>query len=462
MKEDALHAAKALKTLQGDYIEAVEAENTDDAEETLRFYVELCEETAKKADLAPKYAKLLVEDASNDFIEAVAVVNGTLLTPLLFIVRAAFERHRPKATSESVLKIYDCLVDHVVEAKEILEEEDEVKDALYDVEEARIIIQVALECVERINVRAAFDRRPEILDLLDSLPFDSLRAKFEAEKEKKAIADARKAAAIVFQARWKAILTQRRWLKMRRGFVQLQRRFRRILAQKRAEKRQSSLLAERRFEETMATIARRRKKAEEEFRRLLNQKPSKTRLFRKSDSDEDEAEDLDPFSQSFFDRESRRHRAAVIIQATARRWLLRRRRRRPVWSRSLLQATALTEAKLKKYADEIALWQQRHKAEAVSAAEQQELHQRAQFQYARFAQTLNRKRLQDHRTLAASAQTEAIYSLVESAPTLKEYDEKLHWADFHSLPFAVATKARLEHKRAMERIRQPKWKRLLQ
>ena len=292
-----------------------------------------------------------------------------------------------------------------------------------------------------------------------------LSGAFEAEIARRTELKKRNRAACVIQAEWKRVLTRRRFLRMKSGFVGLQRSYRIRLRKLRKERLKESLLAERRFERKMEVIEERLKSAEREFERLKKEplKPFKhifglgAKAESGSESDDDE---LDPFSQSFFDREARRHRAAAVIQTRVRRWLIRRRHRRPIWSRELLQSSALTEAKVRKYEDEIALTAQRLKLPPMSSSEHQDLHQRAQFQFARFAAAVNRKRVQDHRTLANLAQTEAILSVLEAAPNLNEYDQS-QWADFHSLPLSVATKARLEHKAALERLKLPKWKRIL-
>lgn len=158
----------------------------------------------------------------------------------------------------------------------------------------------------------------------------------------------------------------------------------------------------------------------------------------------------------------RRDKAATVIQTGVRRWLIKRRSRKPIWSRSLMQSTVLTEVKIKRYQDEIDLWQQRHKVPPMSTSEQQELFQKAQFQFARFSQGLNRRRIQSHRTMAKLAQNEALIDIMTSAPSLDDYDRKSHWSNFHSLPLPIATKARLQHKDCMQKVDMPRWRRIIQ
>ena len=66
-------------------------------------------------------------------------------------------------------------------------------------------------------------------------------------------------------------------------------------------------------------------------------------------------------SRSFSQAEmERREAAALVLQAIVRRWLVKKQNRRPLWSRALL-ANNLTEAKVRRYQEEIEFWQQKHK-----------------------------------------------------------------------------------------------------
>jgi hypothetical protein len=131
-----------------------------------------------------------------------------------------------------------------------------------------------------------------------------------------------------------------------------------------------------------------------------------------------------------------------------------------MWSRNLLRTT-MTEAKAREYQDQIELWQQRNKMTPLNYSELQELHHRAQAEYAKFSSGLNKSRLDDHMSLASMGQTEAVLAVLESAPSLDEYSPS-QWSQFHSLPLHVATKGRMEHKAAMRRMDVVRWKRLLE
>ena len=97
----------------------------------------------------------------------------------------------------------------------------------------------------------------------------------------------------------------------------------------------------------------------------------------------------------------------------------------------------------------------------MSPAEYQELHHKTQLAYAGFAKGLKRGRLQDHHAMAKVAQSHTILTMLESAPKIGEY-HPIQRSQFHSLPLHIASKARMEHKEAMARMNQPRWKKILE
>ena len=152
--------------------------------------------------------------------------------------------------------------------------------------------------------------------------------------------------------------------------------------------------------------------------------------------------------------------AALKIQAAIRRWLIRKRDRRPaIWARNLLRTT-MTEAKARSYQDKIELWQQRNKVAPMTPSELQELHQKTQSEFSKFSARLNKNRLEDHKAMALLAQTDTALAVMECAPSLREYTTS-QWSQFHSLPLHVAIKGRMEHNSAMRRMKQDRWRRIL-
>ena len=91
-----------------------------------------------------------------------------------------------------------------------------------------------------------------------------------------------------------------------------------------------------------------------------------------------------------------------------------------------------------------------------------ELHSKAQMRYVKFCQGLVQSRRQEQKTMAVIAQSKTIIGILETKPSLHEYEPSNDWAKFHSLPLHIATKARLEHKRAMSKLNIPQWQRMLQ
>ncbi len=64
----------------------------------------------------------------------------------------------------------------------------------------------------------------------------------------------------------------------------------------------------------------------------------------------------------------------------------------------------------------------------MTVFEAQDLQHKAYFMYARFSQGLSRKKMQQHKTLAAVAAVEAMVEVTENAPKLQDYDSAVHKA----------------------------------
>ena len=182
--------------------------------------------------------------------------------------------------------------------------------------------------------------------------------------------------------------------------------------------------------------------------------------------------------------QQRRSQAVITIQLAVRRWLSKKRKSE-VWSRSLLKPHLLTEERVKALQEEIDSYQQnthvrfpnfikRHYTtlnlsqpfycniffKIPHGTDLAQLNQTAQWRYAKFQQTLPRNRIKEHRDGVMLAQTKTITETLIQAPKLGDYDES-QWKTYHSLSMAIATKARVEHKRKLLELNLPSWKKLL-
>ena len=112
---------------------------------------------------------------------------------------------------------------------------------------------------------------------------------------------------------------------------------------------------------------------------------------------------------------------------------------------------------------DIETWQYRNKVGPMPYDELMELSQRAQFRFAKYNQSVIRRRINMHKATSRLGQIKAINSaILEDAPeTLADYRSEVHAAKFHSLPLCIATKARLDHNSAMKRLALPKIEQIL-
>lgn len=99
----------------------------------------------------------------------------------------------------------------------------------------------------------------------------------------------------------------------------------------------------------------------------------------------------------------------------------------------------------------------------MSFDELMEVFQKAQFMFARYNQSVMRRRINMHKAASRLGQVKAINStILEDAPdTLADYRSEVHAAKFHSLPLCIATKARMDHNAAMKRLALPKIQQIL-
>ena len=160
------------------------------------------------------------------------------------------------------------------------------------------------------------------------------------------------------------------------------------------------------------------------------------------------------------DEQLRIESAALKIQYVVRKWLFRKSNATH-WTRALLQHH-ISEERAAHLQYDVETWQYRNKVQTLNHDELMKLSQNAQFKFARYNQSVMRRRIAMHKTKATIGKTQAITSLLlEDAPSLETYDSSVDHAKFHALPLHIATKARLEHNNAMMRLNQPRIRKIL-
>ena len=265
-------------------------------------------------------------------------------------------------------------------------------------------------------------------------------------------------AAIVLQSSWRSVLARRRWKKMKTGFCKLQVLYKKKLNFKQNSAESRMKTAELEFEKRFEELVRKRRKQEQIYNELADASAEKffysfpipSRL-----SKPESASTKIPVGGSDWKEAS----AALKIQYAVRKWL-NRKANSPTWTRALLQHH-VSEDRATSLQYDIEAWQFRNKVPSLKQEQLMELHQRAQFKFAKYQQSVVRKRINLHRIKSTLGQTKAIISLLEDKPSLDDYDLKIHAAKFHSLPLTIATKARIEHNRSMERLKQSRIRKIL-
>ncbi|TRY62666.1 hypothetical protein TCAL_02057 [Tigriopus californicus] len=269
--------------------------------------------------------------------------------------------------------------------------------------------------------------------------------------------DNQRAAATKIQTWWRGIFQHKRWLSIRKGFTNLQNLYRKRLLTKERFMRERLQNSELQFQGMYEEIVQNRMKAERQFQDLLEAK-QEPRQFQKKPTRYPQ-QDLTTSRQDDFQWTTRQEMAAIKIQIAIRKWL-RKQRKRPIWLQSLMIPSTLTEDRIRRYQDEIELWQQNHQVPPMDPTELQELHHRAQLEFMSFNRRALESKRAEHMIMSKMAQSKTILSILETAPALDDYKPD-NRTDFMSLPLPIAVKARLEHKAAMARLTMPRWQRIL-
>ena len=427
-------------------------------------------------------------------------LSASLYLPLLELVRVIFKANKHLAMGlievapNDLVQVLIQISVHLKLAHESLAHTENV-DVLYTPSEASTIVEltanfiksiidsktdvvtfIALQNPASIVVRLSFihENLPRILfwfqewisncsTLMKSKTVARVAMILVAEEERLREIELRTAAALIIQAFWRKIIQQRKYRKMRRGFIKLQ-----AIAKRKLRTRENKLLeqfkaSEKEFEMQLQAVKERRRKQELRFESIKNTPSHKLNVLfqlKQSASSVGTAKREAPTEdvESTDDEESK---AAKTIQNAVRRWLHKRLHDNLARSQPFLNLP-ITEERAIKLQQEIDHWQYHHPSIMSTPNELGELHNKAQMSYAKFCQGLLKSRRQEQKTMALIAQSKNIIDILETRPTLNEYDSCKDWAKFHSLPLHIATMARIEHKRAMSKLESKHWQRILQ
>ncbi len=306
---------------------------------------------------------------------------------------------------------------------------------------------------------------------MNSRDFSRLAMVLIEEEEKVREIELKTAAAIIIQSFWRAIIQQRKWQKMKNGFVQLQSLFRRKLRNREGDLWRDFRASERKFNLELRALKEKRQVQEkmlESIRKtpasqmnLLYSREKETAAMKIQDywrSHKESTTSEPPQQEIVID--TVKEQAAIVIQVVIRKWLHQRLRANVVKSQRFLNLP-ITEERASKLQQDIDSWQHHHKIPPMTPTELADLHHRAQLRYAKYCQGLIKVRKKEQKTMAVIAQSNNLIGILDSKPDLHSYNPQEDWKKFHSLPLHVATKARLDHNAAMARLEMPSWQRLL-
>ena len=288
-----------------------------------------------------------------------------------------------------------------------------------------------------------------------------------SEEEKIREIELRTAAVIIIQSFWRKIRTQRQWIKMKRGFIILQKIFRKRLHNQETDLSRQLKESEKEFETVLQAVKEKRRKQEIIFDSIRNTPSYKlNNLFDlyKEPRPGFNASISKTFLESGEDiknlEDDTKNEAAKVIQLAVRKWLSKRLYENLAKSQPFLNMP-ITEERAIKLQQDIDHWQYQNKVLPLAPNELTELHNKAQMKYAKFCQGLVQSRKTEQKSRAIIAQSKALIEIIENRPDIHAYESSKDYNRFHSLPLHIATKARLEHNLAMSKLEKPSWKRVL-
>ncbi|XP_023337311.1 uncharacterized protein LOC111708219 isoform X2 [Eurytemora carolleeae] len=449
LETEILEVLRALTQLQEQYLDLVTKEE-DGAADVLQDYRTLCERMVEWGEqLDPEIRAGLF--GNRVLVKLVGVRPASLLQPALSVLATLanfrekdLEPHKGKI----LLRLGERLTSSLSWALESLQGSEDSR--IYTMSESRSIFEKSAKilqflCDKDSNLTRHIIRKQEyikeslqiFMNRFKNKTFRDLYENLESEEEYMRDEERKLIAVIKIQSTVRMWRQKKLWRKLRNGMIACQRLYRR-----RREISESNLTTtpEQSFKKELTRISLRKQGLEYKYRRLERIEPRRfgnfveseqvqaasriQRWWRRRKGEEDGGRKQE---------EERREKAVKIIQAGARRWLVLRRSA-PVWSQ-LLAPKVISEERARQLQLEIDIWQQKTKL-WVDREETTKLHVEAQNKYRNFLLTLGSRRLAEHR------------------PDM--------WSTYHTLPLPLATAARVNHQRELEKTTWPLWRRKIQ
>ena len=484
-----MRVIKTLEELQMKYLAMLEdsgdggdGEDEGDPGDTLHDYQVLAAKLAEwveEADSVAKISTLL----HRSMIKCSETSHASLLIPILTVMKkitvTAGSDGMESQSSHLLRRLASNLARKVLISVEALNRSHS-DSVFYSRSEAKEIFEKATAIlnslcennsdITRYIIQKFEDFKGNLLISLEQYGNKDSRNLYEAvESEEECIKEneRRKDATILIQATVRMYQQKCRWKKLKHGIITLQR-----LLRKRTEKKtfvSKKDIEESIFNNELEEVIERRKFMERRFTKLKKLPPSKVRVYLEWEKNIAAGK-----IQSWWRRhqtntnghlieeekeKTNRSRAAQVIQSYVRKWLWAKQST-PAWSQLLAQRV-ISEERARALRLEIDVWQQRNKTCVVDREESARLHRTSQERYRQFLAGTGGRRLAEHRTGLVIAQTQSTAELLQSAPTLGDYQHQ-QWSMFHALPLDIATAARVQHRAALDRVKWPHWKRKIE
>ena len=412
LERELIQVVRTVEQLQRKYLDLLLGEEAgEEVGDTLDDYLQLCDRLAdwlQQTDAATRVSCLV----HRAMVRCTETSHASLLLPVLKLLQQglteAGECELASQNPPTLPKLAVNLANKVGLAVEALESSSN-DSVVYSRREARSVADICtklLSIICQVNTeatRVVLERQADFRQLLgkflarqESLACRNVLEAVESEEECMRGEERRREATLLIQATYRMYKQRQWWGKLRQGVVALQQLTRRRKKRAPAKSGREGWLAE------LEAVADRREKLERRYRKIQKLDPNKLDGFLQVERDvaagniqtwwrrhrpRSEAEVREE------EREGKRDKAAMVIQAAVRRWL-EARQSSPAWSQ-LLHPRVISEERARELRRRIEVWQTRNPVATLDRS--QDLHRRAQIRYSKFLAGTAARRLAEHR-----------------------------------------------------------------
>ena len=411
LERELIQVVRTVEQLQRKYLDLLLGEEAgEEVGDTLDDYLQLCDRLSdwlQQTDAATRVSCLV----HRAMVRCTETSHASLLLPVLKLLQQglteAGECELASQNPPTLPKLAVNLANKVGLAVEALESSSN-DSVVYSRREARSVADICtklLSIICQVNTdatRVVLEKQADFRQLLgkflarqESLACRNVLEAVESEEECIREEERKREATLLIQATYRMYKQRQWWGKLRQGVIALQK-----LTRRRKKRGLPTKSGREGWIAELEAVADKREKLERRYRRIQKLDPNKLDGFLQVERDEAAIKiqiwwrRLRPLRQTEVqEKEGKKDKAAMVIQAAVRRWL-EARQSSPAWSQ-LLHPRVISEERARELRRRIEVWQTRNPVATLDRSP--DLHLRAQMRYSKFLAGTAARRLAEHR-----------------------------------------------------------------